>query len=140
MNTRGALPAGAGPFGRRSIISQTFIRLSYPIQTCTHGRRTADHPPYMEDRWALLADNQLPIDVFSLKMIGLDPMRWLRPRRMSEADFSRKFIHPEKANGRCEGALALYAWHSQHHTAHITKLRERNGWWRLPANYANKRE
>jgi hypothetical protein len=25
-------------------------------------------------------------------------------------------------------ALALYAWHGRHHTAHITALRERMGW------------
>jgi hypothetical protein len=25
-------------------------------------------------------------------------------------------------------ALALYAWHGRHHTAHITSLRERMGW------------
>jgi hypothetical protein len=25
-------------------------------------------------------------------------------------------------------ALALYDWHSRHHTAHITTLRARQGW------------
>jgi hypothetical protein len=24
--------------------------------------------------------------------------------------------------------VALYAWHGRHHTAHISSLRERNGW------------
>jgi len=24
--------------------------------------------------------------------------------------------------------LAQYAWHGRHHVAHITSLRERNGW------------
>jgi hypothetical protein len=24
--------------------------------------------------------------------------------------------------------LALYEWHCRHHVAHITSLRERNGW------------
>ena len=30
----------------------------------------------------------------------------------------------------CElsGALALYAWHSQHHVAHITELVKAKGW------------
>jgi hypothetical protein len=27
-----------------------------------------------------------------------------------------------------EKNLALYAWHSRHHVAHITALRERNNW------------
>jgi hypothetical protein len=25
-------------------------------------------------------------------------------------------------------ALAIYAWHGKHHTAHVTRLRERMGW------------
>jgi hypothetical protein len=24
--------------------------------------------------------------------------------------------------------VAMYAWHSRHHVAHITSLRERSGW------------
>jgi hypothetical protein len=24
--------------------------------------------------------------------------------------------------------LAMYAWHGEHHVAHITRLRERKGW------------
>jgi hypothetical protein len=27
-----------------------------------------------------------------------------------------------------EKTLALYSWHGRHHVAHITYLRERNGW------------
>jgi hypothetical protein len=27
-----------------------------------------------------------------------------------------------------DDALALYAWHGKHHVAHITSLRERQGW------------
>jgi hypothetical protein len=24
--------------------------------------------------------------------------------------------------------LAMYAWHGEHHTAHVTRLRDRKGW------------
>jgi hypothetical protein len=27
-----------------------------------------------------------------------------------------------------DDSLALYAWHGKHHVAHITSLREREGW------------
>jgi hypothetical protein len=27
-----------------------------------------------------------------------------------------------------EKNLAIYSWHGRHHVAHITSLRERNGW------------
>jgi len=29
---------------------------------------------------------------------------------------------------RLANVLALYDWHSRHHTAHITNLRARQGW------------
>ena len=47
---------------------------------------------------------------------------------MSEDDFNKKFIHPETGEWTLDGALALYAWHSMHHTAHITRLIDRMGW------------
>lgn len=93
---------------------------------------TEDEPPtikpYYEDRWAELGDNKLPVDV-SLKMIDSIHTRWVAfLESMTEADFQRTFIHPETGEWTLEKALALYAWHSLHHTAHITSLRERSGW------------
>ena len=93
---------------------------------------TEDTPPtiktYFEERWAELADSKLPIDV-SIAMLCAIHVRWeTLLRSMSDNDFQKSFIHPETGNWPLEGALALYAWHSEHHTAHITHLRERNGW------------
>ena len=84
--------------------------------------------PYYEDRWAELGDSKLPIEV-SLKMIDAIHTRWVALLdSMTDADFERSFIHPETGTWTLDGALALYAWHSRHHTTHITRLRERNGW------------
>ena len=84
--------------------------------------------PYYEDRWAELKDSELPIDV-SLKIIEGIHERWIAMLdSMSEADFKRKLNHPESGEWTLEKMLGLYDWHSKHHTAHITKLRERNGW------------
>ena len=92
---------------------------------------TEDAPtirPYMEDRWAELNDSKLPVDV-SLQMIDAVHTRWLDLlHAMTDADFQREFVHPETGNWPLEKALALYAWHSRHHTAHITSTRERLGW------------
>ena len=93
---------------------------------------TEDEPPtirpYYEERWAELADSKLPVDV-SLKMLESIHTRWAALLdSMRDDDFKREFIHPETGNWPLEGALALYAWHSLHHTAHITRLREREGW------------
>jgi hypothetical protein len=84
--------------------------------------------PYYEDRWAELADNNLPVDV-SLKIIEGVHERWVvLLESMTNEDFQKPLMHPESGEWSVEGFLALYAWHSRHHTAHITRLRERNGW------------
>lgn len=93
---------------------------------------TEDEPPtivpYYEDRWAELADSKLPIDV-SLPLIDAIHKRWETIlNSMTDADFQKVFKHPETGDWTLDGALALYAWHSKHHTAHITRLRERKGW------------
>ncbi len=47
---------------------------------------------------------------------------------MSDSDFQRTFKHPERGPTDLATNLAIYAWHSLHHTAHITSLRARQGW------------
>jgi uncharacterized damage-inducible protein DinB len=93
---------------------------------------TEDEPPtirpYYEDRWAELGDMKLPVDV-SLKMVDSIHTRWLALlASMTDEDYGKKFIHPETGEWTLDGALALYAWHSRHHTAHITNLIDRMGW------------
>ena len=92
---------------------------------------TEDAPtirPYYEDRWAELTDSSLPIDS-SLKIIEGLHLRWTTLlNSMSDDDFGRTLIHPESGEWTLAKMLGLYAWHSRHHTAHITKLRGRNGW------------
>jgi uncharacterized damage-inducible protein DinB len=93
---------------------------------------TEDQPPtikpYAEDRWAELPDSKLPVDV-SLAIVDGVHMRWTAMlNAMTDQDFEREFVHPETGNWTLERVLGLYAWHSLHHTAHITSTRERNGW------------
>lgn len=84
--------------------------------------------PYYEDRWAELADSRLPVDVSLAIIVGVHA-RWTELlKNMSDTDFTREFTHPETGNWTLESVLGLYAWHSRHHTAHITHLRERMGW------------
>ena len=84
--------------------------------------------PYYEDRWAELADSKLPINV-SLNIIEGIHTRWVvLLDSFSEEDFAKELIHPESGVWTVDKFLGLYDWHSKHHTAHIMKLRERNGW------------
>ena len=84
--------------------------------------------PYYEERWAELPDSKLPVNVSLAIIDGVHTRLVEILRGMSEADFAREFVHPETGNWTLEKALALYAWHSRHHTAHITSTRERNVW------------
>jgi hypothetical protein len=85
--------------------------------------------PYAEDRWARLADTQAtPVEV-SLALLDSLHDRWVRLMRSFEPDdWKRAFRHPERGVVSLEMNLAIYAWHGRHHVAHITSLRERNGW------------
>jgi hypothetical protein len=85
--------------------------------------------PYAEDRWAQLADTRAtPVEV-SLALLDSLHDRWVRLlRSLKPEDWKRTFRHPELGLVSLEKNLALYAWHGRHHVAHITALRERNGW------------
>jgi hypothetical protein len=84
---------------------------------------------YEEKEWAKLHDSHtMPVEV-SLQLLDALHGRWVDLLiSMSEADFERSFRHSEKGLIRLDQNLALYAWHSRHHAAHITGLRERMGW------------
>ena len=93
---------------------------------------TEDHPTiraYDENLWANLDDaRNAPVDL-SLDLLESLHRRWvLFLRSFDENDFARTFHHPELGTVSVDKNLALYARHGQHHVAHITALRERNGW------------
>ncbi len=84
--------------------------------------------PYNEAAWAELADSRLPVDV-SLVLIKAQHTRWVSLlESLSDEDFSKAFNHPERGQETLAKTLAIYDWHSRHHTAHITNLRTRQGW------------
>ena len=42
--------------------------------------------------------------------------------------FERKLEHPRHGMLTVDRYLEIFGWHSPHHEAHITSLREREGW------------
>ncbi len=84
---------------------------------------------YNEAAWAELADGRtLPVEL-SLQWIGGLHGRWTALlESMTEEDFQKGYVHPAMGRQTLAAALALYEWHSRHHTAHITALRTRMGW------------
>jgi uncharacterized damage-inducible protein DinB len=84
---------------------------------------------YDENAWALTADaKESPVES-SLALLESLHKRWVvLLRAMTPQDFSRKLRHPEMGVVELDRYLALYAWHGKHHSAHISKLLERQGW------------
>lgn len=93
---------------------------------------TEDKPTirtYEEQLWAELPEAKSgPIEM-SLNLLDAVHIRWVAHlRQRKDADFKRAFVHPELGVVPLNIALALYAWHGKHHIAHVTSLRNREGW------------
>src|SRR5215472_10806744 len=84
---------------------------------------------YQEGRWAELGDvKATPIET-SLALLENLHKRWVvLLRSLERDDWARKFRHPDWGLVTVDFLLAQYAWHGRHHVAHITSLREREGW------------
>ena len=93
---------------------------------------TEDSPlvkPYSEKAWAELPDAKHAPAGLSLQLLEALHARWvILLSSLSDADFARTFNHAERGPMRLDWALGLYAWHSNHHLAHITALRKRENW------------
>ena len=84
---------------------------------------TEDDPSikaYYEDRWAELPDARTaPVGV-SLALLESLHARWVTLLRgLTEAQWKLAMRHPENGLLRLDQILALYAWHGDHHIAHI---------------------
>ncbi len=85
---------------------------------------TEDNPtilPYDEPAWAEQADHQLPIEA-SLKMLeGIHLRLVALLESLSDEQWDRTFYHPgAQKTYTLKFTAALYAWHGNHHLAHIT--------------------
>jgi hypothetical protein len=83
--------------------------------------------PYDEAAWANLPDAALPIES-SLAILKAVHFKWgIILDAMRPEDFKKTYFHPEKQRSqRLEEVTLLYAWHSQHHLAHVQHLVLRN--------------
>lgn len=93
---------------------------------------TEDNPvikPYFEAKWAILADANHPSIEHSISILEGIHYRWcLLMESMTTDEWKREFTHPE--HGRklsLDRNLALYAWHCDHHIAHIHQALKSGG-------------
>ncbi len=85
--------------------------------------------PYFEAKWAELPDAKSADVAVSLQLLEALHQRLVTLLRgLTEEQFARQYRHPEMGEMAMDQVLGLYAWHSRHHLAHITGLRERSGW------------
>jgi uncharacterized damage-inducible protein DinB len=94
---------------------------------------TEDKPairPYDEKAWALLSDvENVPINVSITLLYALHTRWYSLISDLTLKDWEREVYHPEADRVMTLWfLLGMYAWHSRHHVAHITALRERNNW------------
>ena len=92
---------------------------------------TEDSPTikaYDEDAWARLPDSRMPIEPSLEFLTGVHARLVTLLESLSEEQFQRAFTHPRHGRLTVATNLAIYDWHSLHHVAHITRLRERMHW------------
>jgi uncharacterized damage-inducible protein DinB len=84
---------------------------------------------YDEKAWAMLHDSELAPVGWSLALLENLHARWvLLLESLTDEQWARGYKHPENGPMTVETVTQLYAWHSRHHVAHITRLRENEGW------------
>ncbi|MFT7031869.1 MAG: putative damage-inducible protein DinB [Cyclobacteriaceae bacterium] len=85
---------------------------------------------YDEKLWAEMPEARTaPIDL-SLNILTALHARWvLMLKNLTEEDLNKAFVHPESGRQvQLDLNIALYAWHSEHHLAHIVNLIKIEGW------------
>ncbi len=82
--------------------------------------------PYDQDAWVTLADSNtlsphVSVALFAATHIRLHAVL----ASMSPEQFARRLMHPENGYMTLDQVAAMYAWHGDHHVAHIRNYRER---------------
>ena len=85
---------------------------------------------YHEDRWAELHDNlTMPIQPTLSFLEGLHFRLAYLLNSLSDEDLEKTFIHPENNKEfKIKEIIGTYAWHGNHHLAHITELKKKKNW------------
>jgi hypothetical protein len=80
--------------------------------------------PYEESLWAALPDTRdTPVET-SLVLIEMLHQRWCNLlAAITDAQWQRKFRHPEIGEIDLSYTLGLYSWHCRHHLGHLRLIR-----------------
>ena len=92
---------------------------------------TEDMPtirPYFEDRFANLIDYSEDLDAPIAILKGVHQKLVILLESFDDNDLKRKYIHPEHGKQfSIAETIGVYAWHSNHHLAHIKQALQYKG-------------
>ncbi|MAP53519.1 YfiT family bacillithiol transferase [Altibacter sp.] len=119
----------------------------WTVQQVIHHVYDSHHNSYSRFRWALTEptplikayDEKRWAEQFDYKMapisLSLDALGALHAKLvfllkgLSYVEFQKEFVHPDgNRHISLAEATGIYAWHSNHHYAHIENLLLRKGW------------
>ncbi len=86
--------------------------------------------PYDEARWAELQDSiSIPVQPALRLLDGLHA-RWVHElKALTNRELNSTFFHPEQNRSiTLREHIAFYAWHCEHHAAHIKNLKAEKNW------------
>jgi hypothetical protein len=82
--------------------------------------------PYDQDAWVGLADSRTLSPHVSVALFVATHIRlYAVLASMTPDQFARRVLHPENGWMSLDDVAAMYAWHGDHHIAHILNYRER---------------
>ena len=84
---------------------------------------------YDEKAWAETPETKAPPSL-SIDFLKALHAKWVTLlQRLPPESLDREFTHPQTGKQvRLDRLIAMYAWHGEHHLAHVTGLKERMGW------------
>ena len=103
----------------------SYIRFKW---TLTENKPTIK--AYFEDRWAEIFDTKKSPIELALNFIHALHAKWVYLLKgLSEEELNKTFIHPESGDiVSLKQNIGIYAWHCNHHYAHIANLLIRKNW------------
>lgn len=102
-----------------------FVRIKWAL---TENNPTIKY--YEEALWGEGHDNTtMPITPSLQLLKGLHFRLGFLLKSLNENELDKSFIHPEHSTTfSIKEIIGIYAWHCNHHLAHITQLKKRKNW------------
>ena len=94
---------------------------------------TEDNPtikPYSQSKWADMTDSKTAPVKYSLDLLRNLHKRWVMMLKTLDKDQLKRMVHHPEHNTdwKLDWMIGMYAWHCNHHLAHIENLKKKMNW------------